>query len=172
MRDANEENDAVDVGSLLAGATRTIESVRYCWLVTAAEDGFANLRPMGRLMRGTGRGEDEWKIEFITDGRSRKSTDLRRDGRVAIIYQHDPDDAFVTLIGKATLLESEAEVRDRWKRAYDALVPTQEDRANAVFVEVDVERMELWIRGVTPAPFGFRTTILERDAGRAWRAVQ
>ena len=49
--------------------------------------------------------------------------------------------------------------------------PTEQDRANAIFVEVDVERMELWIRGVTPEPFGLRATILERDAGRGWRLV-
>ena len=172
MREANDKSDALDVSGLLAGASRTIESVRYCWLVTAAEDGFANLRPMGRLVHGAGGGENKWTIQFITDGRSRKSADMRRDGRVAIIYQHDPDDAFVTLIGKATLHESEAEVRKRWKRAYDALISTEEDREHAIFVEVDVERMELWIRGVTPEPFGFRTTTLERDAGRGWRAVR
>ena len=27
--------------------------------------------------------------------------------------------------------------------------------------------MELWIRGVTPEPFGLQTTVLERDAGAA-----
>jgi hypothetical protein len=30
--------------------------------------------------------------------------------------------------------------------------------------------MELWIRGVTPEPFGLRATVLERDAG-GWRLV-
>ena len=47
--------------------------------------------------------------------------------------------------------------------------PDEEERANAAFVEVNVERMELWIRGVTPEPFGLHTTILERDATAAWR---
>jgi hypothetical protein len=31
--------------------------------------------------------------------------------------------------------------------------------------------MELWIRGVTPEPFGMRPTTLERDAGGAWRLI-
>ncbi len=43
--------------------------------------------------------------------------------------------------------------------------------ANAIFVKVDIERMELWIRGVTPEPYGMRATILEHDAGRGWRLV-
>jgi general stress protein 26 len=168
MLGAKDKSDAVEVNRWLAGAAKTIGSVRYCWLATAAEDGFANLRPMGRLLHDAD--EDEWTIRFITDGRSRKAADLRRTGRVAIICQHDPNDAFVTLIGKATLCESESEVRKRWKDAYDTFV-SREDRASAIFVDVDVERMELWIRGVTSDPFGLRATILERDAGRGWRAV-
>ncbi len=46
---------------------------------------------------------------------------MRRADRVAIIFQHAPDDAFVTLIGKATLHESESEVGERWT---DANAPT------------------------------------------------
>ena len=163
--------DAVQVSRLLAGAGKTIRSARYCWLATAAEDGFANLRPMGRLLRDDGDEKDEWTMEFIADGRSRKVTDMRRASRVAIIVQQDADDAFVTLIGKATLCESESEVRKRWKRAYDAYFPSESDRANAIFVEVGITRMELWIRGVTPEPFGLRPTIIERELGCGWRAV-
>jgi general stress protein 26 len=95
----------------------------------------------------------------------------RRAGKVAVIFQHDADDAFVTLIGRATLREGASEVRQRWKDAYDAYFPSEPDRANATFVEVDVERMEIWIRGVTPEPFGLHTTMLERDAGGAWRLL-
>jgi general stress protein 26 len=171
MPGVEDRIDAVEVSSLLAGAAKAIRSVRYCWLATAAEDGFANLRPMGRLLRDAGDEKDEWTIQFIADGRSRKVTDMRRAGRVAIIIQRDPDDAFVTLIGKATLCESESEVRKRWKGAYDAYFPSESDRANAIFVEVDIARMELWIRGVTPEPFGLRPTILERNHGCGWRAV-
>ena len=58
----------------------------------------------------------------------------------------------------------------RWKAAYNAYFPSEQDRANAAFVEVDIERMELWIRGVTPEPFGLRATVLARDGG-GWRLI-
>jgi general stress protein 26 len=166
---APDRPDAVAVSRLLDGAAKTIRNVRYCWLATAAPDGLANLRPMGRLLHDAD--EDEWTIRFITDGRSRKAAEMRRAGRVAIIFQHDPDDAFVTLIGKATLCEGQAEVRARWRTAYNAYFPSAADRANAVFVKVEVERMELWVRGVTPEPFGLRATVLEREAGHDWRVI-
>jgi general stress protein 26 len=167
MLGTKDKCDSAAVSHLLAGAAKTIESARYCWLATAAENGLVNMRPMGRLMHDAG--EDEWTIRFITDARTRKVADMRRAGRVTIIFQHDPDDAFVTLIGKATLCESESEVGGRWKDAYGAYFPTEQDRANAIFVKVDIERMELWIRGVTPEPYGMRATIIEREAGRGWR---
>ena len=169
--EAEDLSDATEASRLLAGAARTIKRARYCWLVTAAEDGFANLRPMGRLLPDADEGKDEWMIRFITDGRSRKASDIRRADKVAIIFQHDADDAFAALIGKAERFESESEVGERWRDTYDALVPTAEDRANAMFVEVEIQRMELWIRGVTAEPFGFRTTILERDARGNWQVV-
>jgi general stress protein 26 len=163
-----EQREAVDVSRLLAGAAKTMASARYCWLATASEAGPPRLRPMGQILRDPG--EDEWTIRFLTDGGSRKAGDMRRDSEVAILFQHDPDLAFVTLIGKAAFHESASEVRQRWKRAYDLYFPTENDRANAIFVEVEVKRMELWIRGVTPEPFGLRATVLERGPG-GWRVI-
>ncbi|HUC68542.1 MAG TPA: pyridoxamine 5'-phosphate oxidase family protein [Stellaceae bacterium] len=169
MSRAEDEREAVEVGRLLAGAAKVLATLRNCWLVTAAESSGTDARPMERLKRESG--ESEWKLRFLTDGRSRKASELRRDGKVAVIFQHDPDDAFVTLIGTARLCEEASEVDRRWKRAYDVYFPSDRDRASAAFVEVEAERLELWIRGVTPEPFGLHPTILERDAGGAWRLV-
>ncbi len=61
---------------------------------------------------------------------------------------------------------AQSETRGRWKAAYDVYFPSETDGANAIFVEVEIERMELWIRGVTPEPFGLRATVLERERRR------
>jgi general stress protein 26 len=95
---------------------------------------------------------------------------MRRAEEVAILVQHEPDLAYVTLIGRAALHESASETRSRWKEAYDAYFPSETDRSHAIFVEIKVERMELWIRGVTPEPFGLRAMVLERDA-EGWRLI-
>jgi general stress protein 26 len=78
MLEVTDKPDAVDVGRLLDGAAKTVASARYFWLATSAEAGAPSLRPMGRIMRDAG--EDEWKIRFLTDGRSRKARDMRRAG--------------------------------------------------------------------------------------------
>jgi general stress protein 26 len=170
MSRAEDERETVEISRLLAGAAQTLATQRNCWLVTAAGSIGAHARPMERLKRESD--ESEWKIRFLTDGRSRKASELRRDGKVAVIFQRDADDAFVTVIGRVKLCEEASEVRQRWKRAYDVYFPSDRDRASAAFVEVEAERLELWIRGVTPEPFGLHPTILERDAGGAWRLVR
>jgi general stress protein 26 len=167
MSHMENRGDDEEVTRLLASAAKTIDRVRYCWLVTEAETGGANARPMGRLMPEVDEGD--WAVCFVTDGRSRKAFDIRRAGKVGLIFQHDQDDAFVALSGRATLIETTTEVRRRWKNAYNVYFPTEADRANASFVQVDVQRIELWIRGVTPEPFGMRTTVLQRDAEGTWR---
>ena len=168
MPEAKAKSDTIDVTRLLDGAAKTMRSARYCWLATATEGGAPQVRPMGRVLNDPG--EDPWKIRFLTDGRSNKAADMRRANKVSILVQHDPDLAFVALIGRAVLHESASETRSRWKGAYDIYFPTVADKANAIFVEVGIERMELWIRGVTPEPFGLRATVLERDA-EGWRLI-
>ena len=85
----------------------------------------------------------------------------RRAGKVGLIFQHDADDAYVALIGTAMLREHASEVDRRWKNAYEAYFPSRPIGPNAAFIEVDVNRMELWIRGVTPEPFGLDATKLD-----------
>lgn len=159
----NEAN--TEVSALLAGAAKTIQAVRYCWLVTKAADGF-NARPMGRVMPE--KSEGGWTIRFVTDGRSRKAHELAGAWEVGLIFQSDPDEAYVALFGKSRLLERADDVARFWKKHYEAYFPTPADRAAAAFIEVDVVRMELWIRGVTPEPFGLHATKLARD-GAGWR---
>ncbi|HLW89722.1 MAG TPA: pyridoxamine 5'-phosphate oxidase family protein [Roseiarcus sp.] len=161
--------DNAETGRLLAGAAKTMASVRYCWLATLDEASGLNARPMGRVPNEPG--EDDWTIRFITDGRSRKASDIRRAGEAALIFQRDSDDAYVALTGRAKLRERASEDR-HWKDAYNVYFPTAHDLKSAAFIEVDVARMELWIRGVTPEPFGLRPTVLEREAGGAWRIAQ
>ncbi|SKA30549.1 General stress protein 26 [Enhydrobacter aerosaccus] len=169
MLEARTETQSTDVAQLLAGAARTIEKVRYCWLVTTTPEGHTRARPMGRLLHDPD--EDDWRIRFVTDGRSRKTADLAHDGTVSLVFQHDPSDAYVAVSGRAVLRAEESEVRRRWKNAYEAYFPTEQDRAHAAFLELDVEAMELWIRGVTPEPFGLAPTVLKRQPGGRWHLV-
>jgi general stress protein 26 len=161
-----QERDGADVGRLVDSAARTVAEAGLCWIATMDESGVPRLRPMGRLPPEPG--DDAWRLRFITDGRSTKAMDVRRGGRVALSFQREAEAAFVGVAGVARLEEDQAEVRRRWKSGYDQYFPTEADKANAAFLTVDVDRLDLWIKGVTPEPFALKTTTLERDV-RGWR---
>jgi len=121
---------------------------------------------MGRILPDRDKGS--WTVRFITDRRSHKAAAIERTPDVELIFQDDAQEAFVALGGSAQLLTDPARVRELWKRAYEVYFPTENDRANAIFVEVEIELMRLWIRGVTPEPFGLQPVVLGRDGGGNW----
>jgi general stress protein 26 len=161
----SDVNRLSDVDRLLDAAAQATARVRYCWLVTDRGAGICRTRPMGRLPADPG--DDPWRLRFLTDGLSAKANDMRRAPKVSVIFDDDPHEAYVAVAGTATLIEDKAEIRGRWKKAYETYFPEGPERSGPIFLTVDTERLELWIRGVTPEPFGLKTTVLERDLGRA-----
>jgi len=150
---------------LLAAARRTVAEVPYCWAATAAQEGGANAR---LVMPFAGNpGDDEWTRCFLTNRHSRKAAELRRSDGIALAYQQDDGNAYVTLAGRAELIDDPAGVRRYWKPAWDAYVAAARDKM--VIVQVAVERIELHVRGVTPEPFGHGRTLIERDPSGEWR---
>ena len=149
---------------LVAGVEKIIGNVEYCWLLSRTGGGI-RARPMGRIRAQPG--EDELTIRFLTDGRSHKACDIRRSQDVTIIFQ-EAKHAYVSLEGTARLNETQEYVQALWKEAYGRFFPTSEDRAHAAFIEVEVTRMELWVRGLTPEPFGVRPTVMTRDLDGTW----
>ena len=100
-----DQRNSDEVRRLLAGAAQTIATARYCWLATVSGSEDPSLRPMGRLPPEPGDGE--WTFRFVTDGRSRKASDIRRAGKAALVFQQDADEAYLTLTGAASLELSE-----------------------------------------------------------------
>ena len=157
------------VARLVAGAVKAIAGMSYCWLATPDRLGLISARPMGRLPPAPG--DEDWLLRFVTDDRSRKISEIRRGGEVTLIFQRDADDAYVALFGEPTIRPDASADRRLWREAYEAYFAGESERAHAAFLEVRVDRMELWIRGVTPEPFGLRPTMLDRDATGVWRAI-
>ena len=107
----------------------------------------------------------------MTDGRSRKIPEIEDARKVGLIFQRDADDAYLTMSGEAAIRRNACDDRQLWRDAYNVYFAGDEDRKNAAFIEVPIDRMKLWIRGVTPEPFGVRPTMLDRDATGIWRLI-
>ena len=149
----------------LAGASTLLATARATWLITGGVDGTVHARPMGAL-RSEASGA--WSMLYLTTVGSRKVADIRRSGASIVIVQRNSD-AFATLGGMATVLDDATEVRRLWITEYDGYFPTEQDRSNAALIKFEIKRMDLWIRGVTPEPFGFEPVSLELAEDGQWR---
>ena len=156
------------VDRILAVARNTMAQVTNCWLVTIGQHGEPNARVVSPIPGVEG--EEEWTIWFLTSRGSRKVADIRRDDRITIGYQHDPDSAYVVLAGRGTISEDRSEIARRWNQSWNRVFPAGAEDSDALFIKGKIDRIELWnlAQKVTPAPFGKRPAILLRDATRAW----
>jgi len=150
------------VERLLAAARETIAEVRYCWVVTADEAGGANARIV--LSQPNGDGEDPWTRCFLTRRLARKTSEIRRTGRVTLAYQHDSGSRYVTLAGHAELIDEPEASRLRAVDDPDGTLAGQ-----LLEVRVTIDRVELHVRGVTAEPWGHGRTLIEREREGIWR---
>lgn len=154
-----------DTERMLAAARRVIEELPFFWVVTPAADGGANARIVNAQ---PGRaGEDFWTRWFLTPPNGRKAAEIRRAARASLAYQHPSGEAFVTLSGRAELIDDRAEVNGRFRGSRfddpDGLVA-----AGLVAVRVTGDHLELHIRGVTAEPWGRGRTSLDRNPDGSW----
>ena len=68
----------------------------------------------------------------------------------------------------AEVISDTAVIERRWIPDYDRIFPSAADKANAVFVDVRAEELRLWIRGLTPEPFGVCSLTLRRPPDGDW----
>ncbi len=157
-----------EIEAWLTAARETVASVPYCWLATRARNGGANARAV-RINQGAP-GSDEWARRFLCRRGSRKVAELREDPRVTLAYQTGSGDAYVALGGVASLIDDLTEMRALWPASRDTLFPDGFADANMIVVQVEVDRIEVHVRGVTREPFGYGRTLIERVTD-GWRFV-
>ena len=102
---------------------------------------------------------------------SRKVVEMRVAPLVTLAFQHPSGDRYIALGGRATITEDIAEMRTIWSSDMDAHFPPGFADANMIVIQVDVDRIEVHVRGLTPEPFGAGRTLPERQPAGSWRFV-
>ena len=156
---------------LLTIARETIAKVKNCWLVTVTQAGEARARIVAPIPGVPG--QSEWLVWVLTSGASRKIDDIRRNDRVTLGYQYDPESAYVALFGHATIVDDRLEISERWIQSWDKVFQAGAEDTDAVFIKIQVHRIELFslAREVTPAPFCKRSAALDLDGAGNWRVA-
>jgi general stress protein 26 len=121
---------------LLAAAREIIAAAGPVSVITVDESG----RPQARAMDAFAP-DEHMVVWFATNPKSRKVGQIARDPRVTLYYYDAKTSSFVTLFGRARLVDDPAEKQKRWKPGFEAFWP---DRgASYLLVEVTPERMEV-----------------------------
>jgi general stress protein 26 len=158
-----------EILQFLTAARETIAAVPICWLATRSLEGGTNARAVSSSAGPPG--SDEWTRRFLVRRSSRKVAEMRAAPLVTLAFQHPSGDRYIALGGRAMIIEDVAEMRTIWSSDMDAhFLPGFAD-ANMIVIQVDIDRIEVHVRGLTPEPFGAGRTLLERQPAGSWRFV-
>jgi general stress protein 26 len=158
-----------DVLRFLTAARETIAAVPVCWLATRSLQGGTNARAVSSSAGPAG--SDEWTRRFLVRKSSRKVAEMRAAALVTLAFQHPSGDRYIALGGRATIIEDVAEMRTMWSSELDGHFPPDFADANMIIIQVNVDRIEAHVRGLTPEPFGAGRTLLERQPDGTWRFI-
>jgi len=151
---------------LLQLARDTIDAVPSCLAITVDRQGDANARVVNPSKL-----TDQWTVRFMTDRRTRKIGEIERTGRMTLVYQHDAGGAYVTLVGRAAIIDDVDVKTAVWRPQSFKWHPGGPTDPNVVLVEFTAERIETWNspHNIVPDPSkGLWAAVLVRDGCR-WR---
>lgn len=168
MPKAPKFSDA-EILQFLDAARETIAAVPVCWLVTRSLEGGTSARAVSSSA-GSPR-SDQWTRRFLVRRSSRKVAEMREAPMITLAFQHPSGERYIALGGRATIIDDVAEMRTMWSSDLDSHFPPGFADANMIVIQVDVDRIEVHVRGLTPEPWGAGRTLLERQSAGVWRFI-
>jgi general stress protein 26 len=124
----------LDRQSLIATAQEIMKTARYCALITLDSNG----RPRARTMDPFSPDVD-MVVWLATNPKSRKVAEIRRNQRVTLYYFVQENQAYVTIFGRAQIVDDAKERAKHWKEEWKDFYP---DR-HYLLIAVEPERLEL-----------------------------
>lgn len=115
-----------------------IKEIEIAMLTTVSEEGLVS-RPMK-----TQDVEFDGELWFLTKKNTGKFHELLRNSQVNIAYAGK---SFISIRGKAELVESIEKVKQFWSPAYEKFLETHVDDPNLILIKVEAETAEYWDTG-------------------------
>ena len=123
---------------MLSSARKLMEKARYCALITIGDDGQPQARVVDPFL------PDEGMIIWIaTNPASRKIAQIKKDARVTLFYLNPNGSGYVTILGKADLVNAMAEKEKHWKDAWSFLYKDKYRGDDFVLIRVQPRRLEI-----------------------------
>ncbi|MBI3567927.1 MAG: pyridoxamine 5'-phosphate oxidase family protein [Gemmatimonadetes bacterium] len=143
---------------VIAAAKEIMAAARYATLVTLDADG----RPQARVVDPAA-AEPDLTIWVATNPLTRKVAEVRRDGRVTMLYFNANAGEYVTVAGTATLVSDSAAKVQHWKAAWASFYMSGPRGDDYVLIRVKATHLEVVSpkRHVSSDPKTWRPTIVD-----------
>ena len=115
-----------------------IAKARFAMFGTYDERGNNHSRPMAAVSH---EGDELW---FFARSDSRKVREIGGDGRVSIDYCDDSNQNYVSVLGRASVLEDRAKADELWMEPLRTWFPEGTDDPALRLIRVDIETAEYW----------------------------
>ncbi len=116
-----------------------LKGIRFTMLTTEDADGGLRSRPMT-----TQELDEDGTLWFFTGKGTSKVDEIRRHQEVNLSYVNEGDNRFVSVAGKAELIEDRAKMAELWNPLYKAWFPDGLEDPELSLLKVSVERVEYW----------------------------
>ena len=126
---------------------KLIDKIKICMLATRAGETI-RARPMSAIARTSANA-----IYFLTDAEGHKDDQIDQNGAVCLVFAKPDSGKFLSVNGRARVLDDRALIKNLWSVAAEAWWPGPEDPSIRV-IEVTPEEAEFW-----EGPHGLVATI-------------
>lgn len=116
-----------------------IKGIRVAMLTTANPDGSLSSRPMACQEI-----DFDGSLWFFTSKATGKILSIMKDQHVNLAYVSPSDNRYVSVSGRAEIIEDSEKSAELWNPIFKAWFPQGLDDPNLVLIRVDVENAEYW----------------------------
>jgi len=116
-----------------------VNDIKVCMFCTSVTDMPFRTRPMSTLEV-----DDEGNLWFFSAKSSDKNDEIKNDDTVQLIYSKNSDVHFLTITGKATIVEDQAKKDELWNPIVKAYFPEGKDDPNLSLVKIKPEAAHYW----------------------------
>lgn len=124
--------------AILTSARELMSTTRYCALITVDRTGRAQARTMDPLLP-----DENFVVWMATNPKSSKVAEIRRNPRVTLYYFDAASQGYVSIYGRARLVDGAKEKARHWKDEWKDFYPDRDQ--GLLLIAVTPEKMEVVI---------------------------
>lgn len=156
-----------NVADALVTARSIIKKADYCFFITHGANGESNARLMHPFEP-----DGDFNIWFGASPSSRKVREVTQHNKVTLTFLSPTDTAYTTILGTATIENSETMKQKYWRAYWSDMYPGGPEADEYILIKVEPYKIELmnFAKSVLPQPYGLKPFGIGRK-GTLWSII-